>query len=211
MKSEREDYIKTIYKLNEQEGIATHKRICEILDVSGASVSQMIKKLRDADLVTTEKKAILLSEKGEIIAKKILSCHRLWELFLNKHLGISWDKVHRHAELLEHATDDELMGKLSQFLGNPDYCPHGGIIFNNNNNHRKTVPLNEIKVSEQAEIARIYDEAGLLQYLKQKQIAIGDLIKVIEKRTFDDSIVININDRQLELSDKVASKIRVVK
>ncbi len=211
MKSEREDYIKTIYKLNEQEGIATHKRICEILDVSGASVSQMIKKLRDADLVTTDKKAILLSDKGDIIAKRILSRHRLWELFLNKHLGISWDKVHRHAELLEHATDDELMEKLSKFLGNPNYCPHGATIFNNNSRHRETVLLNSLAVGEQANVARIYDDAALLKYLKQKQVAIGDLLKVVEKRSFDNSIVIDINRQQVELSDKVANKIRVVR
>ncbi len=211
MKSEREDYIKTIYKLNEMEGIATHKRICEFLDVSGASVSQMIKKLREADLVKTEKKAILLTANGEKIAKKILSRHRLWETFLNKYLGISWDKVHKHAELLEHVTDDELMEKLSQFLGNPNYCPHGGIIFDNNKDRRKTVPLTEMAVNEQSEIARVYDDSALLKYLKRKKIAIGDPFTIIEKRDFDDSIVIDITGNKIELSHKVASKIRAVR
>ncbi len=182
MKSEREDYIKTIYKLTERYGQASHKQICEMLGISGASVSQMLKKLKEANFVKTDGKAILLTQSGEKIAKKILSRHRLWETFLHDYLGMPWHKIHKHAELLEHATDDELTDKLNQFLGNPDYDPHGGVIYDNVKTQRNTIPLGQIEPNQTVTVARVYDDnSGLLEHLENKQIDIGDTIIIVER------------------------------
>ncbi len=210
MKSEREDYIKTIYKLIEQEGVATHKRLSESLDISGASVSQMIKKLKEIELVCNEKKAIMLTEKGEVLAKKILSRHRLWETFLYEYLDMPWHAIHKHAELLEHVSDDELTDKLSQFLGNPAYCPHGGTIFDNNHKQRTTTPLADIAIDATATVARIYDNSALLKHLKSKNIGIGSVITVLKKSDFDASLTIKVADNTCELSRKAAMQIQVI-
>ncbi len=210
MKSEREDYIKTIYKLIEQEGVATHKRLSESLGISGASVSQMIKKLKEVELVCSEKKAIMLTENGEALAKKILSRHRLWETFLYEYLDMPWHGIHKHAELLEHVTDDELTDKLSQFLGNPAYCPHGGTIFDNNHEKRATTPLADASINKTVTVARIYDHSALLKHLKSKNIGIGSVITVLQKSDFDASLTIKVEGNTCELSRKAAMQIQVV-
>ena len=61
-------------------------------------------------------------------AIKMIRKHRLWELFLNKTLGLSKDQVHDEAEKLEHATSDLVLEALNVFLASPDTCPHGKAI-----------------------------------------------------------------------------------
>ena len=51
--------------------------------------------------------------------------HRLLELFLAEELGMSWDRVHAEAEVLEHVLSEELEELIAARLGDPAVDPHG--------------------------------------------------------------------------------------
>ena len=87
------------------------------IDISAASVTDMLKKLQTKKLVEYEKyRGFKLNATGNKIALNIVRRHRLWEFFLVNKLGFEWDKVHDIAEELEHVSSVELIKRLDSFL-----------------------------------------------------------------------------------------------
>lgn len=123
-----EDYLKGIYTLKEKEQYS-NKNLAEYLNISPASVSEMIKKLEKDNYVKINGREIELSEKGYTIAENIIRKHRVWEVFLVEKLGFSLEEIHEEAEKLEHVTSEKLLEKLEQFLFYPKECPHGSPIY----------------------------------------------------------------------------------
>ena len=116
MSPNREDYIKTIFNQNEKNIKLNNKRLAELLNVSPASTSEMIRKLIESGHVERDsKKGLTLTTKGREEAETLVQKHRLWEVFLVEHLGYSWTEVHDDAEILEHSTSDKLAKRLNQF------------------------------------------------------------------------------------------------
>ena len=91
--SSEENYLKTIYKLQEQSGeIVINSDLARALEVHSASVTDMLKKMARKKLIHYEKsKGVRLTEKGKQVAIVIIRKHRLWELFLVEKLGFKWD------------------------------------------------------------------------------------------------------------------------
>ncbi len=65
-----------------------------------------------------------LADEGWVKAKRIVKVHRLWEMYLTKHLGISSDHVHDDADTIEHFISPELEKELEKLLSYPDEDPH---------------------------------------------------------------------------------------
>ena len=122
-----ENYLKAIYALNRKgEDKVSVKNIADYMGNSPASVVDMLKKLSAQKLVDYDKKSGAdLSESGRLVALNIIRKHRLWEVFLCEKLGYTWDKVHDIAEQLEHIKSNDLADRLSDYLGNPKFDPHG--------------------------------------------------------------------------------------
>lgn len=131
MNSIRQDYIQAIYRLSKEKGYTSNKNISEYFSISRPSVSEMIKKLVEDDLVIQEKNKICLSNLGYREAKEILSKHRIWECFLVDVLGLSGEIVHDQSDLLEHVTSDEMFTALNKFLDYPKISPKGKRIYTN--------------------------------------------------------------------------------
>ena len=123
-----EDYLKGIYTLKKKKEYS-NKKLAEYLNISPASVSEMIKKLVNEGYLTIEKKKVKLTEKGSNFALDIIRKHRVWEVFLFEKLGYDKEDVHKEAEILEHVTSNKLLQKLEKFLFYPKECPHGSPIF----------------------------------------------------------------------------------
>lgn len=138
----QEDYLRTIYFLvekNKNEKVKSSD-IAEILNVSKAAVSKMLKKMQDEKLVVAKPyTTIFLSKKGFNLAKAITCKYRIIEVFLADILKVKKSDIRKEAHELEHAFSDEIIKKLFKFLQNPRLCPHGKIIpsFNNNFNNKK--------------------------------------------------------------------------
>ena len=113
-----ENYIKVIYHLSlvSPKGVNTNA-IAGMLDTKASSVTDMLKKLSEKDLLSYQKyQGVTLTDNGLLCAKMIVRKHRLWEVFLVNKLNFKWDEVHDLAEELEHINSDVLINRLDEFL-----------------------------------------------------------------------------------------------
>lgn len=205
--SQKEDYLITIFKLMREGEKVTNKSISEQLDLAPSSVTEMLKKLKDQGLVKNSKENIL-TDSGLALTKKILSKHRLWEYFLEKELEFSWKDVHPIANNLQSVTDDELLDKLNAYLGYPDYCPHGSVIFiNNESSSKDLIKMNQANPDKEYIISRIRDKRDLLEYCESIDIKIGDKIKLIAYDNFDNTVIVKTKNKEIRISPKASKDI----
>ncbi len=211
MSPNREDYIKTIFNQNEKNIMLNNKRLAELLDVSPASTSEMIRKLVESGHVErSSQKGLSLTEKGRAEAEVLVQKHRLWEVFLVEYLGYSWTEVHDDAEILEHSTSDKLARRLNHFLNYPKTCPHGEIIYGNvSNYHDQTIPMSELMVGEKARIVRVRDTAELLEYLEMINLNLEDHFILKNKLPYEGPYVLKRGDEKLEVSERASHDIYV--
>lgn len=194
-----ENYLKALLKLsfqNEDKPEAGTNEMAAYLGVKPATATDMLKKLKEKELVTYKKYGkILLTENGRKSGIAILRKHRLWETFLYEKLDFSWDEVHEVAEQLEHIQSAKLVDKLEEFLNFPEFDPHGDPIPKANGEMpelAKTL-LAELQVGELCKVAAVKDTSTLfLQYLEKLSITIGSQLRVIDVVPFDGSLSIQI-------------------
>ncbi|CAM4131675.1 metal-dependent transcriptional regulator [Flavobacterium antarcticum] len=209
-----ENYLKTIYHLTTflDTEISTNA-IAEKMATKASSVTDMLKKLAEKDLVHYKKyQGVSLTENGKLAAKMIVRKHRLWEVFLVEKLDFSWDEVHDVAEQLEHIKSEKLINKLDLFLGNPTEDPHGDPIPDAKGNIVKIEKqlLSEINPQKKTICVGVKDTSTeFLQYLDKQKIALGSAIEVISKEDFDASLLIKVNGHELVVSNKIASNLYV--
>jgi Mn-dependent DtxR family transcriptional regulator len=107
-----EDYLETIYELVQHKGYATLADIAEYLNVQPPSVTTMMRRLDESDLLNYEKyRGIQLTEKGMDIAKIIHDRHSVLSEFL-KLIGVSEKIANEDAESMEHHLHPQTMHKL---------------------------------------------------------------------------------------------------
>src|SRR5262245_64448256 len=121
-----EDYLKEIYKLQEEEGRASTTALAKRVGVAPPSATSMVKKLAALKLVTHERyHGVTLTPAGEKAAIEVIRHHRLLEQYLSETLGLPIDQVHAEADRLEHALSEELEARIDASLGFPTHDPHG--------------------------------------------------------------------------------------
>ncbi|MBS1772642.1 MAG: metal-dependent transcriptional regulator [Bacteroidetes bacterium] len=212
-----ENYIKAIYTIQHANvsGEVSVNEIAERVQTRPATVTDMLKKLSEKGYIHYEKyKKVQLSKSGIKTALSILRKHRLWETFLHKKLHFSWDEVHEVAEQLEHIHSQKLIERLDEFLGFPEFDPHGDPIPKQNGDmpSSSSVLLNEKKQGEHCKIVAVKDTTtAFLQQLERYGIKIGSKITITELMPFDHSIVIK-NDKgdSFQLSEKIAANLLVL-
>lgn len=183
MTPNEEDYLKIIMELGGDERTVSNKDIVTNLNVSAASVSEMVTKMVKQRYVThVPYQGIQLTKTGNKIAARLVRNHRLWEVFLMKQLLYPYDALHKEAEALEHATTDDLANRLDYLLQRPKTCPHGGVIPDANGHYKKQhfAQMATLVAGDKALIARVIDEASLLDYLNALDLKIGDDIYVLD-------------------------------
>jgi len=210
-----ENYLKEIYKLQEQNGdTVANSDLAKALDVHSASVTDMLKKMSKKKLINYEKsKGFRLTEKGKQIALSIIRKHRLWEVFLLEKLGFGWDEVHEIAEQLEHIQSESLINRLDSYLGHPKADPHGDPIPNANGVLVKTkaILLSEMKKDQSGKFTGVIDHSpAFLSYLDKIGIALGDTIKIKSIEEYDNSITLQLRGKtEIVVSPKVANSLLV--
>ena len=207
MNPQKEDYLITIFKLMGEGEKVTNKSISTHLNLAPPSVTEMLKKLKKEGLVTDDKEN-QLTEEGIKVTKKLLSKHRLWEYFLENELGFSWKDIHPIANDLQSVTNDDLLDKLNAYLGYPDYCPHGSVIFiNNEKTPRHLVKMNQASPETSYTVERIRDQRELLDYCESMDIKIGSKIKLLAYDSFDNTVIIESKGQKKRISPKASKDI----
>lgn len=212
----QEDYLTAIYRNLNDAGEIKPNVLAEKLSISNAAITDMLKKLsRDGFVDYKKYKSIKLTKTGERYAKNMLRRHRLWEVFLHQTLGMSWDKVHGEAEMLEHSSSDEMINLLDKFLDYPEVDPHGYPIPDKTGKIKENIniiPLTELKVKDEAIVVRANDDVrDLLTYLTRIGVELGKKIKVKDKLDYDGSILLNVDEKNITISKKMGENIFVEK
>ena len=209
-----ENYLKAILtiSLNTSDKVSTNS-IADEIGATAASVSDMLKKLQDKNLVKYKKyKGTKLSKRGIKRAVEILRKHRLWETFLVNKLAFNWGEVHDIAEQLEHIKSDELVDRLDSFLGFPKFDPHGEPIPTKGGEipTTNTIPLNELQAGTKGKVMGVtLDEKSFLDYLTKLNISIGTKIELLEKISFDQSLSVKIENTNQHISNDVAKHLLI--
>lgn len=209
-----ENYLKTILKIGMKNGypVSTNS-IAHSIQNKAASVSDMLKKLAEKDLIQYQLyKGASLTSKGNEIALMQLRKHRLWECFLVNKLAFSWNEIHEIAEELEHINSISLIDKLDKFLGFPKNDPHGDPIPDKSGKIQENsfVPLSDIPLKKVVKILGVLDSSdAFLLHLNKLKLQLGNVIKVIDVDDYDHTILVDIDGRPLYLSNKVAQNLLV--
>jgi len=212
----QEDYLTAIFRNLDEAGEIKPNLLAEKLEISNAAVTDMLRKLSRDGFVNYQKyKSIKLTNNGESYAKNMLRRHRIWEVFLNQTLGMSWDKVHEEAEKLEHSSSDELINLLEEFLDYPEFDPHGYPIPDKNGKIKKSksvVAITELSENDIVKVIRVNDDVkNLLSYITKIGISLGKEIIIKDKLEYDGSVLVKIDNKEMNISNKIASNIFVEK
>ena len=122
----KEDYLRAIYHLMEENNEVKSVDVADYLDVKKPSVSEMLKNLNNDKLIQYRKYSrIKLTKKGLYSAKSLTARHRIIETFLDEMLKIDSKKIHDEAHRLEHAFSNESIERIRRLLHNPKTDPHG--------------------------------------------------------------------------------------
>lgn len=210
----KENHLKAIFHLQNEQGIVTTNALAAALQTKPASVTDMLKKLKQQKLLLYERyKGFTLSNEGKKAAIQVIRKHRLWEYFLVKKLQFGWDEVHEIAEELEHISSKKLVDRLDSFLGFPDTDPHGDPIPDSKGrfNVRRQVSLSELPLNKIVEVSGIASQTTeMLELLQHKHIRLGTRLEVRKKFPFDNSMEVKIRNRPaITLSAQVAKNIMV--
>ena len=205
-----EMYLVTIAKLRKGEEPVPLSQLAESLDVTSVSVNEMCRKLQDYGFVTYRPyKGAALTKAGEKLANHTLRRHRLWEVFLVEKLHLDQLEADDAACLLEHATSDEVIDRLDDYLDNPKTNPGGLPI--PQADHKKTqlvgVPLTEVSVGETVRVLENQTAQNAKQFLNEAGITAGNEIRVIAASPR--YVLVEVGGQQVSLVCDLATQIMI--
>lgn len=209
-----EEYLDSVGALERLESPVKTSSLAQVLEVSPASVSEMLQRLSKKGLIEyAPYGGATLTKEGRQRVLELTRRHRLWEVFLNRYLGIGWEDVYQEACSLEHATSDFITERLAQFLDNPEVCPHGDPIPKDNYElpELSGIPLTELEIGHLGTLVSVISEsnAKFLHYLSGLGLIPGAKVKMLEKAPFDGTLTIEVDDSIKAIGPQAASYIMV--
>jgi DtxR family Mn-dependent transcriptional regulator len=209
-----QDYAKAVYALEARAGapVSTND-LAARLGVTPGSASGMLRKLADVGLLEHEPyHGVRLTEQGRRVALEVLRHHRLLELFLAQELGMSWDRVHAEAEVLEHVLSEELEELIAGRLGDPAVDPHGDPIPTAafEIDERSTLSLDELERGSVGRFVRVSDsDPQMLCYLAELGIALGTRLEVSDRQPFGGPVFVRFGEREQAIGGGLARAMRI--
>jgi DtxR family Mn-dependent transcriptional regulator len=209
-----EDYAKAIYVLETRgpDAVST-TALAERLGVTAGSVSAMLRRLGELELVTHKPyRGVRLTESGRRAALEVIRHHRLLELFLTEVLEVPWDRVHDEAEVLEHVLSNELADLIAAKLGNPTRDPHGDPIPTPEFeiDEGEAVSLADLAPGDRGVFVRVSDsDSAMLRYLGERGVTPGASLEVVERQPFGGPLFVRFGSQVHPLGGEIAQAMRV--
>ena len=202
-----EEYLQTIYWLEEAGLPITAANIARAMQLSAPTVHEMVGRLEGDGYVTrAADKSLSFTDSGRDHASQIVRRHRLIERFLTDVLNIPWDEVHEEAERLEHAMSPTLEERMLAAIGDAKTCPHGHPIVAGT--REPGVPLADVEQGATLRILRFENEAeDLLHYLKEAGLHPG--LEGTLAASGDDEVAIEANGSRHVVTRSVAETVSV--
>jgi DtxR family transcriptional regulator, Mn-dependent transcriptional regulator len=227
-----EEYLEVLYKLSLKERPVKTTNISKMLNISPASVTQMIKKFEKEGYVDySPYKGVTLTEEGYKIASNITRKHRLLERFLHDVLKIKKEKVHDQACEMEHVLSDDAERALCHLLKNPDECPDDEELIpvcdlkfetceecrmrrkeevnQVGKRDKNLVSLTDMKKNEKGKVSFIRGDYKVIRRLMDMGITMGAQISVLEVAPFKGPVELLVRGSTLALGRDIAKNVFV--
>ena len=212
-----EDYLKAIYVLQAENGLARTGALARQLGITAGSVTEMIKRMAAMSpslLVYRQHPGVSLTVDGRQAAMAVIRRHRLLETFLHQTLGLGWEAVHEEAETLEHHLSERLVESIDRHLNHPRYDPHGEPIPDALGHMSKPggIALTALDEGTAFRIVRVEPSINdMLEYLDSLGIALGVSGVVVEHAPFDGPVTLRFTEadgsRETAIGQEVAGHI----
>jgi DtxR family transcriptional regulator, Mn-dependent transcriptional regulator len=209
-----EDYAKAIFALESRnaEPVSTNA-LAERLGITPGSVSAMLKRLGELGVITHEPyRGVRLTADGRRVALEVIRHHRLLESFLAETLGMSWDRVHAEAEVLEHVLSEDLEELIAAKLGNPTVDPHGDPIPSADLELEEpaTARMESLQPGDVGLFVRVSDsDPEMLRYLAERGISPGERFTVRDRQPFGGPLFVLFGEREHAIGGQLAGAMRV--
>ena len=119
-----ERYLDALYALHMGGEPIRTTAIAKELDLSPASVTEMVQRLAAEGYVNYERyHGVRMTPKGVAAATDVLRRRRLLQVFLINVLGLDLDLAREESHRIEHAISSEVEDRLCALLGNPTTSP----------------------------------------------------------------------------------------
>lgn len=205
-----QNYLKSIYQLQETSETVTTTALAQHLDISAASVTNMVKKLARLKLVRhSPYHGVELTPAGEKMALEVLRHHRLIELFLAEALGVPWEEVHAEAEKIEHVISEDLEDRIANFLGDPARDPHGDPIPTKAGtlDHPAYQTLMDVGEGQSAVIRRVSDQnPDHLKHFSKLGLVPDAMVNVLRREPFEGPLRVRVPSGQEHILDETLAR-----
>ncbi|MGA2615864.1 MAG: metal-dependent transcriptional regulator [Spirochaetia bacterium] len=210
-----ENYLKETYALQLEHKQVTTSMLAGRIGHAAPTVTSMLKKLASRKWVTYEPyQGVTLTKSGKAAALEVIRHHRLLETYLNRALGVPWDRVHQEAEKLEHVLSEYLEGLIDDYLGHPARDPHGSPIPAHDGSIKEPdrLHLSDLPAGSSAQVVEVGDrEPGLFSRLGEMHLGIETKLQVLEVEPIDGLITILVAGQKHVLGRTTASHIIIRK
>jgi DtxR family Mn-dependent transcriptional regulator len=201
-----QDYLKAIHRLGGADKLVSPMDIASRLGVKAPSVTEMLKRLAEADWIVYESgRGARLTEQGLREARRVIRRHRLVELFLHRVLGLDWSEVDAEAEALEHAISPRLEQAVARFLGEPVEDPHGHPIPTEEGQivQRDLRPLGAFRPGQRILIREVQDDnPERLRRWQELGLMPGATATVLSHQPLDDVYELEVNGTVIRLGSE---------
>ena len=186
-------------------------RVADMLGVSRASASEMLKRLEAVGLVERgERREALLTAKGREVAERAVRRHRIVERLLTDFMGYTPAEAHEQADVLGDTFTDEMIERIEERLGKPDRCPHGWPIdpTREQAENRELRPVVDLESGGRAEIVRLAEHDGaLLHRYYEDGLVPGAVVERRNGRSGE--VTLALDGRERRLDEKAAAGLYV--
>lgn len=209
----KENYLKAIAEAESEGEVVISASLARWLGVSPPAVTAGLRRLKRDGMIRTSKEGHLaLTERGRMIADRVLRRHLLIERMLVEMFGMEWYKVHDEAERLEHAVSEDFEARLIEVLGDSMPCPHGSLVESDSPSDRRKrgwSRLDEVATPGVFIVASVFErDRQLLEFLDRLAIRPGQRVRWIE-RCYDDTVSLEVEDKSLKLGMTAAHRVWV--
>jgi DtxR family Mn-dependent transcriptional regulator len=209
----REDYLKAIWEMVQEEQEPISARLAEELGVTPPAVTAALKRMtRDGLLRVGRSGRIALTRKGSGMAGRLAMRHQLAEKLLTEVIGLDWTRAHDEAERLEHGISLEVEKLLLARFGADGCCPHGVPLRGGLAKLRRkqgATALSDALAGQTVEVLCVYEkDPEFLKFLAGLALHPGARAR-IRRREYDETMTLSVGNRTVHLGKPATSRIWV--
>jgi len=226
-----EDYLESIFVIKQKKQTVRVKDLARYLKVKAPSVVEVLRKLKEKNLIVHEYYGYIeLTQEGINKAKALYEKHVMLKKFLHQILGIDEKIAETDACKIEHYLSKETFERVIKFINFIETCPQSEPEWLNNfyyfvkhkkrppeckakflgqNSQNKTVKLSNLKVGTKARILKITDTGILKSKLLGLGFVKGQILKIEKIAPLGSPIDVLIKNTHISLRKEEAEKVIV--